>query len=286
MTRLAVDMAPDYRRPFLVDGPAIVRFSGGRTSGMMLRQILDAHGGALPSNVHVVFSNTGKERIETLDFIEECSQRWQVRIRWTEYRPEAPFVVEVDHATASRNGEPFRAMVLKERYMPNPSKRICTKNLKLRTNHRFARRFLGFVQWTDVIGLRFDEYDRVMNVRAQPVPKRVGAVEVATPLADARVTVADVGRFWRAQPFDLRLGSGEGNCDNCFLKPPDLRLQLIAARPDSADWWSALEVETGVRFCSRKTTPTYAELKTLAVAGKGLPVASDRNRSVDCACTD
>lgn len=34
--------------PFLIDGPAIVNFSGGRT--------LDAHRGELPADVHVVFA--------------------------------------------------------------------------------------------------------------------------------------------------------------------------------------------------------------------------------------
>ena len=53
---------------FAIDGPAYVSFSGGRTSGYMLRKILDAHGGVLPSNVHVIFANTGDELPPTLDF--------------------------------------------------------------------------------------------------------------------------------------------------------------------------------------------------------------------------
>ena len=71
--------------PYLIKGPAIVSFSGGRTSGYMLRHVLDAHGGRLPEDVHVLFANTGKERPETLDFVEECATRWDVPIRWVEY---------------------------------------------------------------------------------------------------------------------------------------------------------------------------------------------------------
>lgn len=48
--------------PFRLDGPAIINVSGGRTSALMLRRILDAHGGALPGDAHAVFQNTGKER--------------------------------------------------------------------------------------------------------------------------------------------------------------------------------------------------------------------------------
>ncbi|THF55938.1 adenine nucleotide alpha hydrolase family protein [Pseudothauera rhizosphaerae] len=53
--------------PCRVEGPAVISFSGGRTSGMMLRKILDSHGGQLPNDVRVLFANTGKEAPETLD---------------------------------------------------------------------------------------------------------------------------------------------------------------------------------------------------------------------------
>lgn len=46
---------------YRVEGPAQVSFSGGRSSGMMLCKIVEAHGGTLPSDVIVAFANTGKE---------------------------------------------------------------------------------------------------------------------------------------------------------------------------------------------------------------------------------
>lgn len=271
----------EQRSPFLIDGPATVSFSGGRTSGFMLRRILDE---GLRPDVHVLFANTGKERVETLDFVEECSQRWAIRVRWVEYRPVAPFFEEVDHASASRNGEPFRAMVTKERYMPNASKRLCTKSLKLKTMHRFARKALGLLTWTAIVGLRYDEYGRVMNVRASPVATKAGATEILTPLADAKVTIEHVTAFWKAQPFDLRLGRGEGNCDLCFLKPPELLVQLIRKRPGSEDWWAELEVERGMPFSTRGS---YVQLRTRA-ARPPEPTLFDSipGWSVDCHCTD
>lgn len=42
---------PLSANPFYVEGPAVVSFSGGRTSAFMLRQILDAAGGTLPNRV-------------------------------------------------------------------------------------------------------------------------------------------------------------------------------------------------------------------------------------------
>ena len=66
--------APLRRRPraspYIVPRPAVISFSGGRTSGYMLKHILDTHGGRLPEDLSVVFANTGMERPETLDFID------------------------------------------------------------------------------------------------------------------------------------------------------------------------------------------------------------------------
>jgi len=46
---------------FLITGPAVISFSGGRTSAYMLWRILQAHGGILPDDVVVCFANTGRE---------------------------------------------------------------------------------------------------------------------------------------------------------------------------------------------------------------------------------
>ena len=54
--------------PFLFDGPGVISFSGGRTSGMMLWMTIQAYGGTLPADVVVCFANTGKEEEATLEF--------------------------------------------------------------------------------------------------------------------------------------------------------------------------------------------------------------------------
>lgn len=51
----------------LPEGNVQIAFSGGRTSGFLLHEILEANGG-LPSNAVVTFQNTSRERPETLDF--------------------------------------------------------------------------------------------------------------------------------------------------------------------------------------------------------------------------
>ena len=66
----------------------IISFSGGRTSAYMLRMLLDEHDGTLPDDWITIFTNTGKEKPETLDFVNQCSIRWNVPIVWLEYVPD------------------------------------------------------------------------------------------------------------------------------------------------------------------------------------------------------
>ena len=97
--------------PYLINEPTVISFSGGRTSAYMLWKVLEANEGKLPLDAIVCFANTGKEEEATLKFVHDCSINWDVPIVWLEYRDaEVKFAV-VDYKTASRNGEPFEALI-------------------------------------------------------------------------------------------------------------------------------------------------------------------------------
>jgi 3'-phosphoadenosine 5'-phosphosulfate sulfotransferase (PAPS reductase)/FAD synthetase len=239
------------RDPFRVDGPAVVSFSGGRTSAMMLRLILDREDGRLPADVHAVFSNTGRERPETLDFVRDCAERWGVAVTWLERAPgphgDLPYDQRfriVDHATASRNGEPFAQLIKQRSFPPSRVMRFCTTELKIRVMRDFMRS-RGYDYWTNIVGLRADETKRVVNAKAHSDRERWA---IDCPLHTAGLTVHDVAAFWKAQPFDLRLKSYEGNCDLCFLKGRRKRERIMRDRPDLAEWWIEQERAVGGRF--------------------------------------
>ena len=116
--------------PYQIEPPALISFSGGRTSAYMLKQILDAYRGRLPQDLIPCFANTGKEMAETLDFVQECGERWGVAIVWLEYNPLLPEKFEiVSHRTASRAGEPFELLLANRGMLPNPVTRFCTAHL-------------------------------------------------------------------------------------------------------------------------------------------------------------
>jgi 3'-phosphoadenosine 5'-phosphosulfate sulfotransferase (PAPS reductase)/FAD synthetase len=249
--------------PFLITGPALISFSGGRTSGYMLWRILQAHGGTLPADVVVAFANTGKEHEATLRFVHEVGSRWRVPVRWIEWRGRtgeaASRWTEVNFNSASRNGEPFMDLIVSKKFTPNAIMRFCTEEMKVNTLRLFARS-LGFVDYVEAIGLRADEPWRLAKMLGRNAESGRRCV---APLGKAGLTVADVTAFWAAQDFDLELGRGAGNCDLCFLKARSTLVRLIQMEPARADWWIAAEAAGGGRF---RNEYSYAELKAAAVS--------------------
>ena len=281
--------------PYRIAGPALISFSGGRTSAFMLKHILDAHGGTLPADIRVCFANTGREMPETLTFVEDCARRWSVPITWLEYDPDAPHHTRiVDYASASRDGEPFRAVIAARGFLPNPVARFCTAELKIRRMKSFMHHACGYPHWLNVVGLRADEMRRVTKLTDPARMARERWIN-ACPLAEAGVTRRDVAAWWRNQPFDLALPSRDGvtplgNCDLCFLKAEATIRGIIRDRPELADWWIAREAEArpakpnGAFF--RIDREPYATMSRDAERQGDLIDYLAQEGSLDCACTD
>jgi len=249
--------------PFRIDSPTCISFSGGRTSAYMLWRVLQSNGG-LPPEAIVCFANTGKEDEATLRFVRDCGANWNVPITWVEYRNDEQGYAVVDFETASRNGEPFEAIILKRNYLPNPVARFCTVELKILVMERFTLNCQN-CEWLNMVGIRADEPWRVAKIRANPTGGRKSMYR-AMPLNDAGVTIADISDFWDAQPFRLELPAPNGktlagNCDLCFLKGGKQIESLIAEKPERAVWWARMEAlalaskPDGARF--RKDRPSY-----------------------------
>ena len=267
--------------PYRIKGPALVSFSGGRTSAYMLHEIVQAHGGQLADDVLVTFANTGREMPETLDFVRDCAAQFGCAITWLEYRPDGGFAV-VDHATAARSGEPFDAMLARKKFLPNVVARFCTQELKIRPMRDFARS-LGWDHWTNVVGLRADERYRVASIKASAERERW---DIAVPLAAAGVSKHEVSAFWAMRNWGLQLPTINGttpmgNCDCCFLKGEATIAGIMRARPGCGEWWAEKERETGATWSKR-----FSHSGLLKVAGQ--PTLLDflpSERVGDCYCT-
>ena len=287
----------DIHDPYRIPRPAVISFSGGRTSGYMLEHIVAAYGGTLPDDIAVVFANTGLEHPATLDFVDTCSKAWGVDIVWVEYDWDAPHRTRiVDHRSASRGGEPYAALIDRKGFAPSVGIRFCTGFLKRDRIESYARYRLGLRRWHSVVGLRADERSRVLRMRARDCGSRTGARAVL-PLADAGVAERDVLAWWKRQPFDLGIPSYAGNCTLCFLKGRAKLLRLIREDPSRADWW--IEQERRVsnrtnaqgRACESmkrfRLGETYEELRAVAFNQADLfDDAVADTETFDCHCTD
>ena len=289
----------DYR--YREDGrPRIIHFSGGRTSAYLLAHTLAAYRGSLPAHVRVAFCNTGKEREETLVFIDRCSREWNVDVTWLEYdylpnarggRHDPKHVHRVvSFDSASRNGEPFEAMIRSGSILPTVALRKCTSELKVRTCQRWARRVLGWKKYFDVLGIRWDE----------PRRWRKALMEECTteyPLVSAMVTRAMVDAFWHRSPFDLGIPSRLGNCDLCFLKGKRNLIRTIKKEPERTKWWIDQEEHIlsshGRRLRNSKMAQfsqryRYSELleESLVADPQLVLIDTDDDDGISCFCGD
>lgn len=266
-------------------GNVQICFSGGRTSAYLLYHVLKNNTAEDLKRVKVVFTNTGREFDQTLDFVQRCGSEWGVDIVWLEYcrvvveNEKAvekyiqdkffheifddypapvwltkPGYKKVSHNEAARDGQPFEEMIRAKKYLPNVAARFCTIELKIRT----AKRYIlaeGWKHWVNALGIRADEPGRIKVDR----PKERWSNWY--PLNEAGVSRFDVARFWDQMPFDLGLKGFDGrtplgNCDGCFLKSEASRAALARDYPDRFAWWiKAEKIASGV--CKKPSAASF-----------------------------
>ena len=139
--------------------PHVVKFSGGRSSGMLLFALLKNKLLQRKRGDVVVFNNTGAEHPATYEFVARCKKITESRFKipffiteyqtyedvhsgeWTRhptYRLTNARPYEPDNPNGYRcNGEPFEEMLSWAGYVPNQFRRICTHSLKLETTRLF-----------------------------------------------------------------------------------------------------------------------------------------------------
>jgi 3'-phosphoadenosine 5'-phosphosulfate sulfotransferase (PAPS reductase)/FAD synthetase len=291
--------------PYFINEPAAISFSGGRTSAFMLYKVLEAHDGKLPDDVKVTFANTGKEMPQTLDFVQACSDNWGVPITWLESEikpvddptPQKKFSYGyriVNHATASRNGEPFANMLEAKKYAPSSTARFCTQDLKVKPMVSFLldSGYEEYEPWLELLGIRYDE-----KIRAAKMHNKIRDKQLLwCPLYFDGVVKEDIQRFWDEQNFNLALPSVNGvtdwgNCDLCFLKGRNIRLSIMRERPDLADWWVEQEEKMQeyrpTKWVAGKSPfggSSYKEMKVFATDQMNLFDFDDE--SIPCFCGD
>lgn len=278
---------------YLIEGPAQVGVSGGRSSAYMTELIVKACDGKLPEDVHCNFSNTGKEVKETIRFLIRLRDRWGIELPCIEFDGEYGKGLSwkvIPLEDANMTGVPFdkflhyydelRAAKGEPPILPNPVNRMCTDRMKIKAAAWWMRS-MGHERWDAIIGIRRDEAKRAARMLASNGKERW---ENVLPMYEAGVTKEWVNSYWKNQEFDLEIDSDLGNCDLCFLKHENKIYRALKANPKLADWWIAHEERTGQRF--RKDRPSYKEMQWVAIQmNKQIPMFSDEEEDIaDCIC--
>lgn len=216
----------------------LISFSGGETSGYMLYYLTNLWEERSNYNIAVVFANTGEENEETLSFIQRCSELFNVEIHWVEANVHEEGGVGtthkiVDYKTASRNGEPFEA-VIRKYGIPNQMFPHCNREMKLRPIHSFVKRVLEWDDYYTAIGIRYDEIDRMVADRS--------TYNVIYPLIEyKKMTKQKINFWWSQQPFRLNLKGYQGNCKTCWKKSFRNLYQIAKENPSHFDFFKRME---------------------------------------------
>lgn len=234
-----------------------VSFSGGRTSGYMLRWIQTTFPEA---DLKVIFANTGQEDERTLQFVKAVSENWGIPIIWLETvihpneRKGATFrLTDFEHAV--RDESLFEAMILKYG-IPNKAYPRCSDKLKAEP----ITSYLRSIGWTPhtyrhAIGIRADEMDRQSEKAKEK--------DIWYPLLKLGTRKADVFSWWSKQPFDLDVPEHRGNCVWCWKKSLRKHLTLMKESPEVFDAPERLERFSTVRK-DREPQQFFREKRTVA----------------------
>ena len=153
-----------YRAKSHAELPHVVKFSGGRSSGMLLLVLLDNNILRPDRGDVIVFNNTSAEHPSTYRFVQDCmrvSRQYGIPFFWTEYQTyedarkgewtRLPSYRLVNCRPRSEDnpdgfhwrGEVFQELLSYAGYVPNVFSRICTQSMKLEATRRFLSDWLA-----------------------------------------------------------------------------------------------------------------------------------------------
>lgn len=207
-----------------------VSFSGGESSAFLLLEVLKRYDRKY-YNILVCFANTGDEHEETLRFIYNVQNYYNIPIVWLEayvspIKGIGVMPIVIDYHSASRDGTPLLDQAEKLGHCAITATH-CTRDLKVRAMHKHTKLIFG-KHYTTMQGIRYDEQSRIDWAKAR-------AKNWDYPLARWRITKPMIREFWsqhkKEHGFRLELKEHQGNCNLCFKKSDYKLVKQIRQTP-------------------------------------------------------
>ena len=218
------------------DKTLVISFSGGRTSGYLTKRLLEEKNKW--KDVIVIFANTGQEHEKTLEFINNCDEKFGFNTVWIEAiahpgERKTSTARIVNFKTASRDGRPFEDIIAKYG-IPWSKAGHCTRELKEQPIKNYLRE-LGLNKTNRVmaIGIRADESHRKSKVAKEN--------NFIYPLIDWDIDKEDILSWWEDQDFDLEIPEHMGNCVWCWKKSYIKLVTVMREKPEAFDFPEKME---------------------------------------------
>lgn len=233
----------------------LVLVSGGRSSGMMARHIQTAKKYHHYEKLYV-FCNTSQERPETIQFLRDMSERWDMPINVIEgvYSNDPGVGVSwrlTDFDNLRMDGSIFSEAIehvnkLKWVGVPGPPVPYCSEYMKTRPSKRFAKYIFGDNNYVKAIGYRYEDMPKRITLHELKCDSK----RIAPLLTDYPVPVGKrgVSEFFKAEGFDLGIPSRLGNCEICWKKSDSNLVQSIRYGTRFIPWHQKEEAQYGNRF--------------------------------------
>ena len=186
-------------------------------------------------NIIFAMANTSKEREESLSFMNECDNYFNLNMSWieAEFHEKGKGVTHniVTYKNLKRNGEIFEAGI-KKFGIPSVINKWCNRDMKVIPLKKYADNIFGLNNYSIAVGMRIDEMDRVS--------KDYKTNNVFYPLIENKISTRERNLFWKDQPIQIKIPAYKGNCDLCFEKSNRKLMTIIKEEPEKIIWWDEM----------------------------------------------
>ena len=226
--KIRLSKVPDLSIQYEMDEhrtwPHVLKFSGGRSSAMLLVSLLKNRQLKPSRGDVVIFNNTSAEHPATYEFASRCKrlaeERYNIPFFWIEFKTYEDarrgrwtrlpnYRLVKDHPFAANRpygyrykGEVFEEMLSWKQRLPNHLQRLCTQHLKLETTINFLGDWFAFKTGTPRLG-HWHGGSRV-NFLGRGDLKKIVSYHLSTPVERPAQKFRD---YTKASPIRIRNSS-------------------------------------------------------------------------------
>jgi hypothetical protein len=249
----------------------MVTVSGGRSSAMMARHI-QTHEKYKDFEKVYVFCNTGMERPETIEFLQNIEKFWGIPLIKIEGVYSQVMGVGIDCKIVDWDNLDMQAKTFENAIMhlnkgtfeglPFSEAPYCSGALKKEPAKKLCDNIFGVNNYIKAIGYRLED-----------MPKRITDAEIKEDktrifplLTDFQYKINKfyLSKFWDEQPFKLGIHSKYGNCELCWKKSDKNLVETIRYGTRFIDWYARMEQQyNNTSFRGRKSIFDYVKIAQL-----------------------